>query len=800
MRVEISEAVFKTAGVGSAVLQVASGASVQVNIRGGSAATVYSAATGAGTLSNPLTTDANGRIEGWLDEGSYDLVVSGAGLTTYTERFEAVAGTVGSGYAELNVRDYMADGLAPNGGGGTNATTAINNALAAASALRTSRSLTSVRLGGFGNATFMVDALIHQTGVHLDLGEARLLRRAAASAPMIRNLSSAYGTHDTQKITGGTFDTNGFGSTGGNAIQLWFCGGLTLEGVTVILNQASNPVAAICVGGRNGKVLDCDVLGGTQVFEGGIWLIHGQFWKVVGCHVETGDDCYTIENDPGSAQMVAAPDPLRYITLQGNTGKSERGHLLRILVDASQGAVSSPNWEITDVTVDGLTGTSGRLANGGIRIEDESATATQLVKRVDVSGLELAAGGTTHDDAAITYGVHIDNCYDVTVQGNIEVTQKTAVTNGWGLAKVLDSDDVSLDLNCNSLARLGVDLETASRAKLRGRMRCTSLTTLSPVLLKNAPDVDYDMTVLDVPNGINAITDGTGSTTTSGRIGGKITHAAGATTGRPFNFTVGRIAHLVFDGYDWSGCAQQPDIITLPANQLVIGDGRGFTASKVTLYDDFFGDLLADEWSEFHGSDGAALAPVILAETNGVVKLQYGAGAGVTMAVNGCQLQSGLNWKRSKGGLLFEANVCLSGGAATATCLFVGFTDQVAALEMPFTLAAGDALTSNATDAVGVLYDTAADTDNWWAVGVATDVDATKQNLGLAPAVNTYERWRVDLTSAGTAFFYRNGVAIGSAMTGACGNVDLTPVVVGFSRAAADRSAKVDLIRCEQYR
>lgn len=97
-RVEIDEIVLRSAG--SSVSTVA-GASIQVNIRNAGAATVYAAATGGTTLSNPLTSDAYGRIEGWLDEGSYDLVVSGAGLTTYTERFEATSGAGVAGVSAL---------------------------------------------------------------------------------------------------------------------------------------------------------------------------------------------------------------------------------------------------------------------------------------------------------------------------------------------------------------------------------------------------------------------------------------------------------------------------------------------------------------------------------------------------------------------------------------------------------------------------------------------------------------------------------------------------------------------------
>ena len=97
-RVEIPFAVTQTSN-GAAV----AGASVQVNVRGGGPATVYAAETGGTTLSNPLTTDAAGRIEGWLDEGSYNLVVSGGTITTYTQAIDLTRGDGVSRYAAASI-------------------------------------------------------------------------------------------------------------------------------------------------------------------------------------------------------------------------------------------------------------------------------------------------------------------------------------------------------------------------------------------------------------------------------------------------------------------------------------------------------------------------------------------------------------------------------------------------------------------------------------------------------------------------------------------------------------------------
>lgn len=217
------------------------------------------------------------------------------------------------------------------------------------------------------------------------------------------------------------------------------------------------------------------------------------------------------------------------------------------------------------------------------------------------------------------------------------------------------------------------------------------------------------------------------------------------------------------------------------------------------LVDDFTGDAVADQWGSQIGSHGSVAAPAINSQIGGVVRLVTGADAAGTMATNGVQLQSELNWAANQHGLSIEFRLKVNN--ITDVAIFAGFTDQIAALEMPFTLGAGDALTSNATDAVGVLFDTGADTDNWWMVGVANNVDATKQNAGVAPAAGTFETWRIVLANNGQATFFRNGTLVGSSMNGAVtASGALTPVVAAFSRGASSRAIDVDVIKVEQLR
>ncbi len=82
---------------------VVEGALVQVNVRGGGSATIYGAETGGSTISNPITTGPTGRVDGWLAEGRYNLVVSGDDIATFTQPWDVRTGGVTSRFGDLNI-------------------------------------------------------------------------------------------------------------------------------------------------------------------------------------------------------------------------------------------------------------------------------------------------------------------------------------------------------------------------------------------------------------------------------------------------------------------------------------------------------------------------------------------------------------------------------------------------------------------------------------------------------------------------------------------------------------------------
>lgn len=88
--------------------KVPASATVTVKLRGSSTnATLYSDAAGTPLPGGNPVTVTNGRIEVWVDEGQYDLVISGATFATYTQQWEGASGatTKDGGITTLKIAD-----------------------------------------------------------------------------------------------------------------------------------------------------------------------------------------------------------------------------------------------------------------------------------------------------------------------------------------------------------------------------------------------------------------------------------------------------------------------------------------------------------------------------------------------------------------------------------------------------------------------------------------------------------------------------------------------------------------------
>lgn len=182
----------------------------------------------------------------------------------------------------------------------------------------------------------------------------------------------------------------------------------------------------------------------------------------------------------------------------------------------------------------------------------------------------------------------------------------------------------------------------------------------------------------------------------------------------------------------------------------------------IQFFYDFHEAALVEADSPFilnSGSDDLAIDPAINAQAGGVLRVTAGDGDG-TAAVDGSQVVVAMPFTADQGNLSFECRLKITD--VSECSVFVGFTD-VTTLEEPASVS-GTTVTTNASDAVGFVYDTAMTTDEWWMVGVAGDTDATGNGTtSTAPTDATYQTLRCDIDSDGEgASFYIDNTLVGS--------------------------------------
>lgn len=217
-------------------------------------------------------------------------------------------------------------------------------------------------------------------------------------------------------------------------------------------------------------------------------------------------------------------------------------------------------------------------------------------------------------------------------------------------------------------------------------------------------------------------------------------------------------------------------------------------APPAELYDRFITGSSLAAYALFDGTDPQAIAPVITADT--LVAISGDAGTG--FAADGSQLIGSTGYTLSGGAVVVEARVKIS--AITNAGFFFGLTDQIAALEVPIESAASaDTITTNATDAVGFMFDTSMSTDNIWFVGVNNNVDESSQNSALAFVADTYRTLRMEIAATGDTVFYIDGTAVGSTMTTAVATgVALYPTLAVSARSTASRTMTTDYLYLRQ--
>ena len=229
----------------------------------------------------------------------------------------------------------------------------------------------------------------------------------------------------------------------------------------------------------------------------------------------------------------------------------------------------------------------------------------------------------------------------------------------------------------------------------------------------------------------------------------------------------------------------------------------------VAQFDDFLGDVLADEWNYVEPDTGHTGA--INAQTNGVFRINLSATATATPAAGALINSGALQWKakQGKGGkngnLRLSARVKLpkvvAHGVDTGIgSVFIGFTD-ITTFEFPiYDTGNSTGPISPAADAVGFLWGSRADT-GWTAVAVkSTAGDSGDQQAltGVTPTQNVWQTLEIDIHSGisdtgGSATFYINGVPKARINSPVASATALTPVVAICQLQANANTSLVDI-------
>ena len=210
-------------------------------------------------------------------------------------------------------------------------------------------------------------------------------------------------------------------------------------------------------------------------------------------------------------------------------------------------------------------------------------------------------------------------------------------------------------------------------------------------------------------------------------------------------------------------------------------------------FDDFLGDAVFGQYTEISGADGQAVQTIVQ-EQYGVYQLTSG-DVGDTPVNDLEAITLSLEWQADQGSLVMEVRLHMD-TAVTTSAMCIGFNDDVSTVEMPFKIV-GTTVTSNAANAVAFCFDTDADTDEWYFLGVDGDTDATGNAItGRAPVADAYQVFRIEIDAGGeVARGYINGVLEGELTANAVLITALLAPWIGVdSHTNASRIVDIDYI------
>ncbi len=195
---------------------------------------------------------------------------------------------------------------------------------------------------------------------------------------------------------------------------------------------------------------------------------------------------------------------------------------------------------------------------------------------------------------------------------------------------------------------------------------------------------------------------------------------------------------------------------------------------KVIDFDNFQGDLLADEWNT-NTAHGGTVA--IAAISGGAMRLSSS-----TTDNDKAESARGIMFKAAKNAAI-EARLKVD--AITTVGIVMGFVDAVAYSDnqVAFEIS-GSTIVDRCTNGVAWVFDTDA-TDKYWYYCNTIATVQLGTSIAIAPVAATWERFRIMLDTAGNATFYRNGVLKGHVPLAITTTTLLCPYFAVISREGA---------------
>jgi polygalacturonase len=420
----------------------------------------------------------------------------------------------------------------------------------------------------------------------------------SATGRTIQKAATYYGNYSDFSIIGGEFDPNGY-STYSTILRLIYTENLVLDGVRVNHNLPSGHESwAFGIGGRNFLLTNCKVFDGDAVYEDGIHVMHGQGGRIVKPYIESGDDALAFGGEPSDTVLAADPDPVRNITVTAPVVKSQRAHALRCYVQSGQ---TGRDWEVTDITVDGMVGSAGILRNGGISIEDNNAGApgTTQIRRIKVRGFNLDVGSKGHDDVGTPVGINVLSASDVEIDGTMRIAEKESASTGMRLGVIQTSEIVGFKVKCPALATpIGVAITSSNGVRVKHGTELIGATS-DVIYISHSKDFDIEdgVALRNIASGKSGVViSSLSGKLAKGRIGSVVfqqaTSGATGVTAAP-----GSHRRLLLDGCDFREVSTPVSSTLLDPITTQVNNGAGYTSSDTDIVVDDgskmnFGDLI----------------------------------------------------------------------------------------------------------------------------------------------------------------------------------------------------------------